>query len=126
METNRIKCQIFLRFSYDENNYLALDSTCFATGKYIKFLVTVLNSKIGYYLLKDSPKTGTGDLLISVQAIEPIIVPFPSYEIEKQIEDLVDRLKDMNISKQTESEINRLMYALYELTEDEIEFIESN
>lgn len=30
---------------------------------------------MGHYLLKDSRKTGTGDLLISVQAIEPLRIP---------------------------------------------------
>ncbi len=41
----------------------------------MQYLVCVLNSKIGHYLLKDAPKTGTGDLLISVQAVEPLKIP---------------------------------------------------
>jgi hypothetical protein len=28
---------------------------------------------MGPYLLKDAPKAGTGDILVSVQAVEPII-----------------------------------------------------
>lgn len=74
-----------LRFSYDNSGMMALDSTCFATGQHIEFLVALLNSKMGHYLLKDSPKTGTGDLLVSVQAIEPIKVPVPSESLEKKI-----------------------------------------
>lgn len=35
---------------------------------------------MGHYLLKDAPKTGTGDLLISVQAVEPIKVPIITKE----------------------------------------------
>ena len=57
-----------LRFAYDDTGALCLDSTCFATGKYIKYLVGIMNSKFGKYIMKDSPQTGTGDLLISVQA----------------------------------------------------------
>src|SRR5690606_4903195 len=72
-----------LRFSYDETGCFALDSTCFATGKYLKYLVCFLNSHLGRYLLRDAPQTGTGDLLISVQAIEPLLIPIPnSYEDE--------------------------------------------
>jgi hypothetical protein len=71
-----------LRFSYDETGSMALDSTCFATGKHIEYLVVVLNSKLGNYLLQESPKTGTGDLLISVQAVEPIRIPIPTKEID--------------------------------------------
>ena len=65
-----------MRFSFDDSGCVGLDSTCFATGKNLPYLVCVLNSKIGHYLLKDAPKTGTGDLLTSVQAIEPLKIPF--------------------------------------------------
>ena len=64
-----------LRFSYDDKGYFGLDSTCFASGTQLAYLTCVLNSKIGHYLLKDSPCTGTGDLLVSVQAIEPLKIP---------------------------------------------------
>ncbi|MDR3272810.1 MAG: type II restriction endonuclease, partial [Flavobacteriaceae bacterium] len=69
-----------LRFCYDENKHTVLDSTCFATGKNLKYLLGILNSKLGNYMLQDSPKTGTGDLLISVQAIEPLKIPMPDTE----------------------------------------------
>ena len=44
------------RFCYDEKGCFCLDSTCFATGKNLKFLTLLLNSPMGKYLLKDSPK----------------------------------------------------------------------
>src|SRR5690606_7827281 len=76
-----------LRFSFDDKGAFALDSTCFATGGiYIKYLVMILNSKFGKYLMKDSPKTGTGDLLISVQAIEPLQIPIPNKSDLEKIE----------------------------------------
>ncbi|HFK5599029.1 TPA: TaqI-like C-terminal specificity domain-containing protein, partial [Elizabethkingia anophelis] len=75
-----------LRFSYDNSGAFALDSTCFATGSYVKYLVAVLNSQFGKYILKDSPKTGTGDLIISVQAIEPLLIPIPNHEELSHIE----------------------------------------
>lgn len=62
-----------LRFSLGQ--YHSLDSTCFLSSQYNKYLLCVLNSKMGHYLMKDAPKTGTGDLLISVQAIEPLKIP---------------------------------------------------
>jgi len=118
-----------IKFSYDDQKIFALDSTCFAIGKDIKFLVAVLNSKMGKYLLKDSPQTGTGDLLISVQAIEPLKVPIPNVEILKSVEQRVDRIVK-NIAnkiqvKQLEEEINKIIYKLYHLSIEEIEFIES-
>ena len=67
-----------LRFCYTETELLGLDSTCFLTGSMTEYLCCILNSKMGHYLLKDAPKTGTGDLLISVQAIEPLRIPIIS------------------------------------------------
>ena len=114
-----------LRFCFDETGCMALDSTCFATGNNIKFLVATLNSKMGNYLLKDSPKTGTGDLLISVQAIEPIKIPLPSNKISTELSVLLDRcLTNCNTSLY-EDEINAIVYQMYNLTEEEVKFIES-
>ncbi len=110
-----------LRFSYDDKGTLGLDSTCFATGQHISYLCCVLNSDMGHYLLKDSPKTGTGDLLISVQAIEPIMVPYC-----KDAESKLQELLNMQIKKDTpliDKEINRIVFSLYSLSPDECIYI---
>ena len=86
-----------LRFAYDDTGALCLDSTCFATGKYIKYLVGIMNSKFGKYIMKDSPQTGTGDLLISVQAIEPLIIPIPDDIINNKFEIIINsKLQNIN------------------------------
>ena len=107
-----------LRFGYNDNGALGLDSTCFATGKQIEYLCCVLNSPMGHYLLKDSPKTGTGDLLISVQAVEPIKVPLINEEENSKFKNL--------FKTHQENEINREVYELYNLSEEEIKFIMDN
>lgn len=119
-----------LRFCYDETGGAVLDSTCFATGNGVKYLVAVLNSKMGHYLLQDAPKTGTGDLLISVQALEPICIPKLS-ELEQQpLIALVDQIleaKKANTTADTtalEAQIDQMVYALYKLSEEEIVIIE--
>ena len=113
-----------LRFSFDNTGIMALDSTCFATGEHIEFLVAFLNSRMGHYLLKDSPKTGTGDLLISVQAIEPLKVPVPSEKQEKSIKQIMFEI--MNGNKQKEKDLNKFIYDLFKLSPDEVEFIQQN
>jgi len=117
-----------LRFCYDNNKHMVLDSTCFATGKHLKYLLAFLNSKTGYYLLQNSPKTGTGDLLISVQAIEPLQIPKISDSNECKVINLVDMLLSLkNIPNVTEieNEIDRMIYNTYDFTEKEIMYIES-
>lgn len=80
-----------MRFAYSNEEMYCLDSTCIATGEKIKYLTAVLNSKAGLYqLFKTSPQTGTGDQIISVQALEPLLVHYPSIEIEEKFNALVD------------------------------------
>ncbi|MDR1022737.1 MAG: Eco57I restriction-modification methylase domain-containing protein [Prevotellaceae bacterium] len=105
-----------LRFCYDEKKHTVLDSTCFATGENLQYLVGILNSRLGNYMLQDSPKTGTGDLLISVQAIEPIKIPIPDFETKQQIEKML-QIEDYQ-------NIDDIVYNIYKLSEEEIEFIE--
>ena len=110
-----------LRFSYDDTGKLGLDSTCFATGVEIAYLCCVLNSPMGHFLLKDAPKTGTGDLLISVQAVEPIKVP--ELEDSSVFTTYLQRYTDGDA--EVEKEINAQIYTLYNLSQEEIEYIEN-
>ena len=114
-----------LRFCYNNNGALGLDSTCFATGENIEFICCVLNSPMGHYLLKDAPKTGTGDLLISVQAVEPIKVPLITKEQNSVFEAI---LKELVLCRSTnkEKEISHKVFDLYNLSLDEQRYIESN
>ena len=110
-----------LRFSYDNKGCLGLDSTCFATGRSIEYLCCVLNSLMGHYLLKDSPKTGTGDLLVSVQAIEPIRIP-SKLDYETRLSNLLN--KQISCwSTEVEEEINDIVFSMYGLSAPEREYI---
>lgn len=80
-----------LRFSIGK--YYCLDSTCIIKSDHNKYFACVLNSKMGHYLLKDSPKTGTGDLLVSVQAIEPIKIP--QIQDETKFNDYADKMQTL-------------------------------
>ena len=114
-----------LRFCYNNNGALGLDSTCFATGKNIEFICCVLNSPMGHYLLKDAPKTGTGDLLISVQAVEPIKIPMITKEQNFIFEEALKELIDYS-STEKEKEISHKVFDLYNLSHDEQKYIENN
>lgn len=85
------------------------------------FLCCFLNSLMGHYMFKDSPKTGTGDLLVSVQAIEPIMIPL-NEKIEELLKNLLNEVLEQN-SKDAEKEINRLAFKLYDLSPEEIRYI---
>ena len=114
-----------LRFSFDNIGHFGLDSTCFATGENIEFICCVLNSPMGHYLLKDAPKTGTGDLLVSVQAIEPIQKPQVGLETNSEFKKLLESLIKTD-SPSNEKEISRKVLKLYDLSLDEQSYIETN
>ena len=128
-----------MRFCYDNSGAFCLDSTCIAIGEKIKYLVGVLNSKLCLYeLFRISPKTGTGDQIISVQALEPLRIPKPNTKQEKEVTDLFNQIlpltKDNDYSdnpdkqakvRKLEKEIDQLVYKLYELTPEEIKVVES-
>lgn len=92
-----------------------------------------MNSKIGYKQLFDlCPKTGTGDVIVSVQAIKPLLVPsitsanrVLANKIEGLVDETISRKKVGRDSSATEAEIDRLVYQLYGLTEEEIAMVEA-
>ncbi len=89
----------------------------------MKFLTGMLNSKLHIKeLLDNSPKTGTGDAIISVQALTPHLVAKPEMEYQKPIIDLVDQILEVKKADPTEleQEIDLLVYKLYDLTYDEV------
>lgn len=76
-------------------------------------------------MLKDAPKTGTGDLLVSVQAIEPIQIPQVGLETSLIFKRLLQELIKGD-SFTNEEEISRKVFKLYDLSLDEQSYIEEN
>ena len=99
----------------DNDAHICLDSTCFAVGEHIPYLAAVMNSSIGNYLLREAPTTGTGDLLISVQAMNPVRVPIPDNDTEKRVINLLIN-EDYNA---IESELQKI----YHFTNEEMRII---
>ena len=117
-----------LKFAYDDSGSVTLDSTCIATGKNIKYLAAILNTTLGNYLFINSPKTGTGDLIISVQAFEPIKIPQISENEMQKFEELYDCIK-LCIDKgedysKYELELENKTYQLYDINDIERKYIE--
>ena len=123
-----------LRFAYSRTPLFCLDSTCIATGEKMQFLTAVLNSRLSHYqLFGTAPKTGTGDLIVSVQALEPFLVPpitKTNQHLVTQIEEKVDKILDAKNTdpdadvSELEKEIDQIVYLLYDLTDEEIAIVE--
>lgn len=114
-----------MRFAYSDEEIYSLDSTCIATGEKIKYLTALLNSKPGLYqLVKTSPQTGTGDQIISVQALEPMFVHYPNSSTEKKFNLLVDYILFIKKEKAPiiEGASNQIISNLFESIVDMMAF----
>jgi hypothetical protein len=121
-----------LRFAYDKSGTITQDSTCIMTGNKLKYICAFLNSRIGFKQIFDNaPKTGTGDVIVSVQAIEPLKIPkitsgniITVSEIESLVSTIMLKKEKNQSTLDEEKQIDKLVYKLYELTDEEIRIVE--
>lgn len=117
-----------LRFSYDEDKTVCLDSTCFATGNDLKYILGYLNSSIGKReLLQNAPKTGTGDVIVSVQALEPLLIPIGTTAFKQLVVGLVEKciigVKENHDISHIQNEIDNLFIDYYNFSKEELSFL---
>ncbi len=119
------------RFAYDDSGIHAEATTFTMTGERIKFLCGVLNAKlILWYLGQIAPTSGMGTLRWKKVYVETIPAPRANAAKQLPIVRLVDRVLEAKAADpnadtvELETEIDRLVYALYGLTEEEIAAVE--
>jgi hypothetical protein len=99
------------------------------------FLLAVLNSRTAWHFLKNTcsslgdPEKG-GRLLMQTIYLETLPIPNATAEQQRAVANIVDRILKMKTGdpdaevSNMESEIDRLVYELYNLTPDEIAIVE--
>lgn len=119
------------KFAYDDNNYYAEATTFLMTGEKLKYLLGILNSKVSkWYFNQISTTTGMGTNRWKKYKIELLPIKIPTEQEQTKIETQVEKiiiLKKSNPTSDTsaiEAEIDRLVYKLYGLTEEEIRIVE--
>ncbi len=125
---------LFLPFIYDTKRFFTNQKCFIITGKKLKFLVGVFNSKLSHYWIRGNcPELQGGTRELSKIFFEKIPIPAnPPAQIQAKIESLVDEImaqKSQNPNADTaklENEIDNLVYILYDLTPDEIKIISGN
>jgi type II restriction/modification system DNA methylase subunit YeeA len=125
----------FPRFSVAHSGTFVSDSLCIITGSDLHYLTGILNSTYGEnYFRKNIAILDNGGMQMRQQYVENILIPpiTPSNKgIVEKIERIVEKIlsaKKQNPAADTsqpEREINRLIYQLYGLTDDEIKIIEN-
>ena len=119
----------FPRFSFiDENAYL--DKTCFMiTGEHLLYLLAVMNSSLmQYYIQHNIAVLDTGGFLMQKIYVEHFPIPTIGSKSYKEIVDMCTETlllqKENRDSSDIESQIDLKIYEMFELTQDEICFLE--
>jgi hypothetical protein len=117
-------------FTFDDNQ-LYTNQKCFIISQDNKYLLGVLNSSVMFFLFKKLLPELRGNFYEPNYAIlKDFPIPIPNSEQANQIEEQVNKilaLKKEDSQADTsvlEAEIDRMVYELYELTEEEILIVE--
>lgn len=130
-------------FSMDNKKYYTNQTAYIATGKNLKYIIAMLNSKISHFYLQQlAYSLGEHANRWIKQYVECIFIPpivSQNQHIAREIEKLVDKILSLtqsedylqNPQKQTqvkeyERQIDQLVYKLYGLTEEEIKIVETS
>ena len=122
------------RFIYDNFGFYTIQTCYTLISPYSKYLLGVLNSKISLYFMQQISATlGSASFRWIRQYVENI--PIPKIDSTNQsiadsiialVEEILEKKKQDSATDTTalESQINALVYTLYNLTNEEIELIE--
>ena len=116
------------KFAFDLSGYYPEATSFFMTGNHLKYLLGILNSKLGEWLFNQiGTTTGVGTNRWKKYTLEMLLVKVPNQLEEAGITILIDKIIcNMNSSHINEiEELNTLIYSLYDLSEDEIDYIKN-
>lgn len=119
-----------MTFVIDSDKFMVNNACYILTGNDLEYLLTILNSRIikWYSFLTNMNKTGIGDMQVGAQNVTLFPIPCLCKLEQKPYIDLLKKIltaKEDNENITTlEIDINRFVYKLYDLTSEEIEFIE--
>lgn len=126
------------QLSYDKNGEFYCNTKCFGLVKNLnvkesyKFYLAILNSKLLWFFIKNTSSVMSGGYYTYTRdSLSPFPIPkIINIDDTKPFDKLVDQvINDKQKSLDTtdaEKQIDKLVYALYQLTDEEIDFIENN
>jgi hypothetical protein len=120
------------KFAYNDTNYYTEATTFLMTGKDLKYLLALLNSRVSeWYFNQIGTATGVGTNRWKKYKIELLPIKIPSETTRLKVEDIINRIfkfRNEDIAKDTaflEDEIDELIYQIYDLSPEEIQYLKS-
>jgi hypothetical protein len=120
------------QFYYDINNYYPEATVFVISGEHLKYLTALLNSKAVTYFFKSFYMGGelVGKIRYKKAFLEQMPIPEPTESQENEIVKLVDNIiefkKEAKDTSDLETQIDQLVYALYDLTAEQQLLIENS
>ena len=118
------------RFAYDDSEMFCVNSAYMMTGDSIKYLCAVLNSTLATWFMRSSAlNSGMGTTRWVRFTVDRIPIPKIHAMRQRPFIECVDEILHARNARtdtlELETDLDRLVYALYGLTEDEIQWIAS-
>jgi adenine-specific DNA-methyltransferase len=110
------------------SNYSRKELEKFSKQINLKFILAILNSSLGNYLIDNI--RGVGNIDLNPEYLKNIPIPYINIEEQQPLINLVEQILEMKKSNpqtdttELEREIDQLVYQLYGLTETEIKLVE--
>ena len=114
------------KFALDNCGLYPEATTFFLIGEKLSYLLAILNSKLGEWLFNQiGTTTGMGTNRWKKYKLETLLVKIPSQQEESKINQLIEEISNNDAyMKNGINEVNQLIYRMYNLTPEEISFIE--
>ena len=112
-----------LAFTIDTNRVMVNNACYILTGERLSHILGFLNSSplIWYSEITNMNKTGVGDAQVGAQNI--MLFPVPAI-VNEEIERYVNLLLNDPVNEEMKLRLAKQIYAVYDLSEDEISFLE--
>ncbi len=131
------------KFIFDEEGFYTNDKCFIMTGKNLKYLLAILNSKVSeWYFNQISVTSGMGTNLWKKYKIEQLPIKDISPDLQQPFIEKVDKILAFNagrvlnpasvlpdsvlLVKQIEAELDEMVFELYELTAEERAIVKGN
>ncbi|MCU7543285.1 TaqI-like C-terminal specificity domain-containing protein [Riemerella anatipestifer] len=119
-----------LTFSILEEGHFITAPASFINSDFNLYILAFLSSSYGkYFIYNNSDTTGAGDIMLNIQSLEKIPIPFPTKSNIEKINSTVDKIMDNKkhgiSTTNYESLINQIIYDIFKFEKNEIRFIEA-
>ena len=118
-------------YAFDSENMYLTNSAYFLTGKNLKYLLALLNSKlIDFYFFQITAQIAGGRKRYTKQYVEQLPIKQIPEKSQKPFIDKVNKILELKKAdskadtSQLENEIDQMVYELYGLSEEEIRIVE--